>query len=111
MRRSDGYLYAPGNDRSVVLLRALNQYIAEKKVPYNAASMSLEDHYMEVEVSSADDDDQDDPEKHTEIGYLKTYYRIRQKPPEAKWIEIEKDLQFFLAVEDEKRQVDKDTVA
>lgn len=109
MRRSDGYLYTPGDDRSVVLLRALNQYIAEKKVPYNAASMSLEDHYMEVEVSSVDDDDEDDPEKHTEIGYLKTYYRIRQKPPEEKWIEIEKDLKFFLAVEDEKRQVDKDT--
>ena len=111
MRRSDGYLYTPGDDRSVVLLRALNQYIAEKTVPYNAASMSLEDHYMEVEVSSVDDDDEDDPEKHTEIGYLKTYYRIRQKPPEEKWIEIEKDLKFFLAVEDEKRQVDKDTVA
>jgi len=109
MRRSDGYLYTPGDDRSGVLLRALNQYIAENKVPYTAASMSLEDHFMEVEISSADDDDEDDPEKHTEIGYLKTYYRIRQKPPEEKWIEIEKDLEFHLAVETEKRPVDKDT--
>ena len=109
MRRSDGYLYTPGDDRSGVLLRALNQYIAENKVPYTAASMSLEDHFMEVEINSADEDDEDDPEKHTEIGYLKTYYRIRQKPPEEKWIEIEKDLEFHLAVENEKRPVDKDT--
>ena len=38
MRQVPGYLDTPGDDRSTVLLRALNQLIAQKKVPYKAAA-------------------------------------------------------------------------
>lgn len=108
MRRSDGYLYTPGDDRSGVLLRALNQYIADKQVSYKSAVMTLEDHFAEVEICDSNDDDDDDPEKHTEIGYLKTYYRITQKAPEDKWLEIENGLELFINVETEDRPPEKD---
>lgn len=110
MRRSDGYLYTPGPgyDRSTVLLRALTQYIADKVSSYKEAKVSLEDHYMEVEIEN-DDGDEDDPEKNTEIGFLKTYYQITQKVPEEKWIEVEPGLTIFLKVIECDRPPDKDS--
>ena len=41
-------------------------------------------------MNDADDSDEDDPEKHTEIGYLKSYYRISQKPPQVGFSGLER---------------------
>ena len=90
--------------------KALTQYIADKVSSYKEAKVSLEDHYMEVEIEN-DDGDEDDPEKNTEIGFLKTYYQITQKVPEEKWIEVEPGLTIFLKVIECDRPPDKDSAA
>ncbi|CAE7721034.1 unnamed protein product [Symbiodinium sp. CCMP2592] len=87
---------------------ALTQYIADKVSSYKEAKVSLEDHYMEVEIDN-DDGDEDDPEKNTEIGFLKTYYQITQKVPEEKWIEVEPGLTIFLKVNESERPPDKES--
>ncbi|CAE8612404.1 unnamed protein product [Polarella glacialis] len=101
LRRHDGYLYTPGDDRSSVLLRALTLHIAQKEIQYKDAGMKLEDIYQDVEMDG--DDDDDDPDANTEIGYLKSCYRITQKPPEDCWIEVEPGLSFFRTVEEADR--------
>ncbi|CAE7244709.1 unnamed protein product [Symbiodinium pilosum] len=110
MRQSNGYLYnpGPGHDRSTVLLRALTQYIADKVSSYKEAKVSLEDHYLEVELD--DDDDDDDPEKNTEIGFLKAYFKITQKVPQQKWIVVEPGLEVHLQMEEADRPSDKESV-
>ena len=89
--------------------QALTQYIADKVSSYKEAKVSLEDHYMEVEIDN-DDGDEDDPEKNTEIGFLKTYYKITQKVPEEKWIEVEPGLEIFLKIIEADRPPDKESV-
>eukprot|EP00931_Biecheleriopsis_adriatica_P056594 TRINITY_DN33538_c0_g1_i1.p1 TRINITY_DN33538_c0_g1~~TRINITY_DN33538_c0_g1_i1.p1 ORF type:complete len:670 (-),score=132.54 TRINITY_DN33538_c0_g1_i1:203-2179(-) len=113
MRRNDGYLYTPhSNDRTSVLLKALQLYIASKCLQYKQCAMTLEDHYENVEIEDDDDDDDDgEPERNTEIGFLKTYFRITQSPPEDQWIEIEPGLEFFLKVEEEERGKEKETAS
>ena len=84
------------------------QYIADKVSTYKEAKVSLEDHYMEVELDN-DDGDEDDPEKNTEIGFLKQYYKITQKVPEEKWIEVESGLEIHLKIDEAERSADKET--
>jgi len=94
MRRPDGRVYSPGDERSSVLLRALKLYVAKQQIAYTKASMALIDIYEDVEEES--DSDEDDPDRRTEIGTLKKWYRVTQQLPEDSWIEVDKDVSVCL---------------
>eukprot|EP00933_Yihiella_yeosuensis_P030155 TRINITY_DN2381_c0_g2_i1.p1 TRINITY_DN2381_c0_g2~~TRINITY_DN2381_c0_g2_i1.p1 ORF type:complete len:679 (+),score=144.83 TRINITY_DN2381_c0_g2_i1:49-2037(+) len=103
MKSCNGNVYTPGDDRSSVLLRALELYVAQLKLEYRQASVTLLDAYEDVEIPDDDDEENDDPNRNTEIGYLKAYYRITQKPPTDQWVQLGNGVIFFMTIDEEER--------